>query len=95
MTPTLPDPSVAESYIRRRVRAAALLSACSALCYGALVLGMAAWPQVLRRFWGSELYSLGMALVVVNVGVGAVLSLLYVWWMPRQFPARSRPQRDA
>lgn len=50
---------------------------------------MAAWPDALRLFWGSELYSLGMALVAVNVAVGAALSILYVRWMPRQ------SQRDA
>lgn len=89
MAPTQPAPNAAERFIRRRVRCAALLSTLVASCYGALVLGMAAWPDALRLFWGSELYSLGMALVAVNVAVGSALSILYVRWMRRQ------SQRDA
>jgi hypothetical protein len=89
MAPTQLAPAAAERFVRRRVRCAALLSTLIASCYAALVLGMAAWPDALRLFWGSELYSLGMALVAVNVIIGAALSILYVRWMPRQ------SQRDA
>jgi hypothetical protein len=53
---------------------------------------MAVWPEALRLFWRSELYSLGMGLVLANAAVGATLSVVYVWWMARQ-PAAQQDAR--